>query len=354
MNKQYKTKELLKQELTQLKSEYHYLNALKDIDTNKRIQLEQELTIALQEIALQNKEKKKRAAELINANLELEFQSGKKSKRAAELVIANIELVFQNEEKAKRAAELVIANKELSFQNEEKAKRAAELMIANKELEQFSYLASHDLQEPLRTVTNYMKVIEEDYSGCLDETARKYLCSVRNATERMRILIKSLLNYSRLGRNSSPVYVDCKKLIEEVISDLDNMIKASDAIIEVDEMPKLNLYEIEMHVLFQNLITNAIKFQKKGNQPKIQIRAEAINNSWKFSISDNGIGIAPVYFERIFDVFQRLHSNEEYEGTGIGLANCKKIVQLHQGEIWVESTPNQKTTFYFTLKNLIL
>jgi signal transduction histidine kinase len=233
-------------------------------------------------------------------------------------------------------------------------KRAAELAIVNKELEQFSYLASHDLQEPLRTVTNYMKVFEEDYYGLLDDTARKYLLSVKTATERMRILIKSLLDFSQLGRNRSCVYVDCKKIINKVISNLDNIINASDAIIDIDEMPKLNLYEIEMHELFQNLITNAIKFQKKGNQPKIKIRAEEINNTWKFSISDNGIGIAPIYFERIFDVFQRLHTNEEYEGTGIGLANCKKIVEFHQGEIWVESTLGQGTSFYFTIQNLTL
>ena len=223
------------------------------------------------------------------------------------------------------------------------------MIIANKELEQFAYIASHDLQEPLRTVSNYMQVFEEDYLELLDDNARKYLHSVNNATKRMSILIKSLLDFSRLGRNTKLTYVDCKTLIDDVIADLDTMIKTSNAVIEVTEMPKLNVYETEIRQVFQNLITNAIKFQKKDTQPKIQISSEKINEKWKFSVSDNGIGIAPVHFERVFDIFQRLHTNEEYEGNGIGLANCKKIVQLHQGEIWVESNPVQGTIFYFTI-----
>jgi light-regulated signal transduction histidine kinase (bacteriophytochrome) len=302
-----------------------------------------------QELAFQNDEKDKRAAELVIANKELAFQNNEKEKRADELGIANKELDFQNEEKEKRAQELGIANKELAFQNEEKEKRAQELGIANKELEQFSFLASHDLQEPLRTVINYMEVFEEDYFEILDETALKYLGSVRDATERMRILIKSLLDFSRLGRNRSFEYIDCRKLINEAIADLNSMIKASNAIIEISEMPTLSLYQIEVRELFQNLIMNAIKFQKQGQQPVIQIRCEEIDNVWKFSIIDNGIGIDPIYFERIFDIFQCLHTNDEYEGTGIGLANCKKIVQLHQGEIWLESTIGKGTSFYFTI-----
>ena len=312
-----------------------------------------ELIIANKELAFQNEEKEKRAAELITANKELTFQNAEKEKRAAELIIANKELAFQNEEKEKRAAELVIANKELAFQNEEKEKHAMELLIANKELEQIVYVASHDLQEPLRTVSNYMKVFEEDYIELLDDNARKYLQSVNNATKRMSILIKSLLDFSRLGHNKTLTYVDCKELLDDVISDLETMIKTSNAIIEVAEMPKLNVYETEIRQVFQNLITNSIKFQKKNAQARIKIYAENINEKWKFSVSDNGIGIAPAYFERIFDIFQRLPTKESYEGSGIGLANCKKIVQLHQGEIDVESTSEEGTTVHFTIPNLI-
>jgi len=313
-----------------------------------------ELIIANKELLFQNEEKEKRAAELIVANNELAFQNEEKEKRAAELIIANKELAFQNEEKEKRAAELIVANKELAFQNEEKEKRAVKLSIANKELEQFAYIASHDLQEPLRTVSNYMRVFEEDYITLLDGNARKYLVSVNSAIKRMSILIKSLLDFSRLGLNKKLIYVDCKKLIEDVIADLDTIIKSSDVIIEVTEMPSLNVYETEIRQVFQNLITNAIKFQRKHTQPVIKIRSKKINDQWQFSVNDNGIGIAPVHFERIFDIFQRLHNTAEYEGNGIGLANCKKIVQLHQGEIWVESNPGQGTTFYFTIPNLTI
>jgi len=312
-----------------------------------------ELIIANKELVFQNREKEKRAAELIIANKKLAFQNKEKEKRAKELIIANKELAFQNREKEKRADELFIANKELAFQNEEKEKRAAELLIANKELEQFTYIASHDLREPLRTVSNYMQVFEEDYIEQLDDNARKYLNAVNNATKRMSMLIKSLLDFSRLGRNVKLTFVDCKKLIDDVVADLETMIKTSKAVIEVTEMPRLNLHESDIRQVFQNLIANAIKFRKRGTQPKIKISSQKINEKWKFSVSDNGIGIDPSYFERIFNIFQRLHTDEqEYEGYGIGLANCKKIIQLHQGEIWVESNIGQGTTFYFTIPNL--
>jgi len=254
----------------------------------------------------------------------------------------------------KRAQELSIANKELAFQNKEKEKRTLELINANKVLERFAYVASHDLQEPLRTVSNYMKVFEEDYLELLDANAIKYIHSINNATKRMSSLIKSLLAFSLLGRNTKLVYSDCKKIIDDVLADLDTMIKASNAKIEVSEMPKLNVFEIEMSQVFQNLITNAIKFRKENTLPEIQISSKKIKNAWKFTVSDNGIGIEPAHFQKIFDIFQRLETKEKYEGSGIGLANCKKIVQLHRGEIWVESTPEHGTQFHFTISNLTL
>ena len=313
-----------------------------------------ELVIANIELAFQNTEKEKRAAELIIANRELIFQNEEKEKRAAELIVANVELAFQNAEKEKRAAELIVANRELIFQNEEKEKRAVELMIANKELEQFAFIASHDLQQPLRTVSNYIQVFEQDYVASLDATAFKYLRSIKNATQRMSALIKSLLLFSQLGYNKKLANVDFKKIINEVIDDLNTMIENSDAIIEVSEMPSLNAYEIEIRQVFQNLITNAIKFRKKDTQLKIKIYAENVDERWRFSVSDNGIGISPIYYTKIFDIFQRLHTNDEYEGSGIGLANCKKIVHLHQGQIGVESNPEKGTTFHFTIPNLTI
>ncbi len=311
-----------------------------------------ELLIANEELIFQNAEKEKRAAELIIANEELAFQNEQKGKRSAELILANEELAYQNEEKGKRAAELIIANVELAYQNEEKEKRATELSMVNKELEQFAYIASHDLQQPLRTVLNYMGLFEQKYIMLLDENALKYISSVNNATKRMSLLIKSLLIFSQLGHNRKLDFVDCKKVIDNVIEDLEILINTTNSSIEVTEMPCLNIYETEMRQLFQNLITNAIKFQKPGVQPKIRITVEELGGKFKFSVSDNGIGIEPVHFEKVFDIFQRLNGNKEYEGSGIGLANCKKIVQLHQGEIWLDSVPDEGSRFHFTIPNL--
>jgi len=228
------------------------------------------------------------------------------------------------------------------------------LVIANKGLTQFSFIASHDLQEPLRTVANYMQVFEEDYIHLLDDNAHKYLKAVNNAVKRMSVLVKSLLDFSRLGRNTKLSLVDSKTLVQAVISDLQTMIRTSNAQIDLFEMPHLVAYEVELRQVFQNLIINAIKFRRNDFQPRIEIRSEKVPSGWQFSVADNGIGIDPVHFERIFDIFQRLHTDEEYEGSGIGLSNCKKIVESHQGSIRVESAPQNGSTFYFTIPNLEL
>jgi PAS domain S-box-containing protein len=232
-------------------------------------------------------------------------------------------------------------------------KRQVELETKNIELEQFAYIASHDLQAPLRTVSNYMKVFEEDYLQLLDEKARGYLQRVNQATERMSILIKALLNFSRLGRGGKLNYCDCGKIISDVLADIEPTLKAVEATIEVNNMPSLNVYEVEMRQLFQNLISNAIKFRKSNVRPVIKIHSEELKNKWKFYVSDNGIGIAAIHYERIFYIFQRLNKESAYEGYGIGLANCKKIVELHKGEIGVESEIGKGTTFHFTISNFL-
>ena len=231
-------------------------------------------------------------------------------------------------------------------------KKQVELETKNQELEQFAYIASHDLQAPLRTVLNYMQVFEEDYLPQLDEKARGYLDRVGKATERMSTLIKALLDFSRIGGDARLNYCDCGKILSDVLADIEEITTKSGAIIEVGEMPSLNVYEVEMRQLFQNLISNAIKFKKKDTIPVIKINAEEINGKWKFSVNDNGIGIASNHYERIFYIFQRLNSADQYEGYGIGLANCKKIVDLHKGEISVDSELGKGTTFNFTISNL--
>lgn len=232
-------------------------------------------------------------------------------------------------------------------------KRHIELEAKNAELEQFAYIASHDLQSPLRTVSNYMKVFEEDYLSILDEPAKEYIDRVNKATERMSNLIKSLLDFSRLGRNAQLKYIDFGKLLKEVIADIDMAVRSSSSRIEIGDMPSINAYEVEIRQLFQNLISNAIKFGKKDVTPIIKISAEELPDRWRFSVSDNGIGIASDHYPRIFQIFQRLHTNDQYEGYGIGLANCKKIIELHKGEITVESKPDEGSTFYFTISKFL-
>jgi two-component system, chemotaxis family, sensor kinase Cph1 len=261
----------------------------------------------------------------------------------------NMLLQKQNAHKQKQAEELIAANTELAFQNREKEKIAIGLTATNKELEQLTYIASHDLQEPLRTISNYMQVFREDYDTVLDDNARKYLQAVTNATRRMSLLIKTLLDFSRLGFEKEFILVDMKKLIGDVIADLQTTITSSKSVIEVSDMPQLHIYETEIRQVFQNLIGNAIKFHKNDTGIIIKIGAEKMGTKWKFSVSDNGIGIDPAYCERIFDIFQRLHSKQEFEGHGIGLAFCRKIIQLHHGEIWVESSLGKGAIFYFTL-----
>lgn len=236
---------------------------------------------------------------------------------------------------------------------DEKVKqRTLELTMKNKELEQFTYIASHDLQEPLRTIANYIEVLKEDYEGVLDDTAKGYLNSMNLAATRLSNLTKYLLDFSRLGRDRKLAKVNCGSLIKEVLDDLDNVIQSTGTVVKVGEMPLLNIYETEIRQVFQNLLTNAIKFRQKNIPLVIELNCEYMGNKWMFSVKDNGIGIASQHFERIFHIFQRLHSTEDYEGSGIGLANCKKIVELHGGEISVESTLGKGSTFLFTIANL--
>ena len=224
-----------------------------------------------------------------------------------------------------------------------------ELEFHTREIEQFTYIASHDLQEPLRTLTNFAQLIQEDYAGKLDDDGNKYIDFIYSSAGRMRELVKGLLEYSLLGKERVMTMVDCNKIIGEVISDMADTIQSSKAEITVQELPLLNGYETELRLLFQNLIKNAIKFHKKEIHPEIKISAERRQDEWIFTMKDNGIGIEENDREKIFIIFRRLHNRSEYEGTGIGLAHCKKIAELHGGKIWVESTPGDGSNFIFTI-----
>jgi signal transduction histidine kinase len=218
-----------------------------------------------------------------------------------------------------------------------------------KEIEQFTFITSHDLQEPLLTLTNFTQLIKEEYAGKLDETGNKYIEFIYNSSVRMQTLVKGLLDYSLLGNERIMSLVDCRKVINDVISDLDALITANKAIINCHQLPQILACETEMRLLFQCLLNNAVKFCKKDILPVVEITAENLGAEWLFSVEDNGIGIEDKYKEKIFVIFKRLHRHEDFQGTGIGLAHCKKIVELHGGVIWVESNKHGGSTFKFTI-----
>ncbi|MBD0345434.1 MAG: PAS domain-containing protein, partial [Coleofasciculus sp. Co-bin14] len=233
---------------------------------------------------------------------------------------------------------------------EQKLKKAiAELARSNQELEQFAYVASHDLREPLRKIKSYTDLLVKRYQGQLDEKADKYIAYITDGAVRMQTLITDLLTYSRVGRGEISLEpTDLGAVLNRTLSDLSNVIRESNALITTDPLPTVKANPTQMGQLLQNLIANAIKFH--GQQlPHVQIRAVLHDQSWTISVQDNGIGIEPQYAERIFVIFQRLHTKDEYPGTGIGLAVCKKIVERHGGQIWVESELGRGTTFCFTL-----
>ena len=224
-----------------------------------------------------------------------------------------------------------------------------DLQVANKELEQFAYVASHDLQEPLRTISIFVGLIEEKYSGKTDEDTELYLKQIVNAASKMQNLIKDLLDFSQIGRNISFAATDCNNILKEVIANLGATIKESKAKITSTVLPVVIGNEIELRQLFQNLISNAIKFHKKNSNPEIEITFVEKETEYLFAFKDNGIGLEEQYKDRIFIIFQRLHTSTEYAGTGIGLATCKKIVALHNGKIWMESKLGHGSIFYFTI-----
>lgn len=226
---------------------------------------------------------------------------------------------------------------------------AQKLEAKNKELEQFAYIASHDLQEPLRTVTSFTEMLAQEYEDKFDEQGKKMMHYITQAGTRMRQLIKGLLDYSRLGHNAEQSDVDCNQLVESVKADLAKAMGEHKASLKVKKLPTVKGFEIELRLLFQNLISNALKFNQPGIPPEVEVKARKNKDHWEFSVKDNGIGIAPAYKDKIFLIFQRLNTREEYDGTGIGLANCRKIVDLHDGEIWVESEPGAGSTFHFTI-----
>jgi signal transduction histidine kinase len=232
---------------------------------------------------------------------------------------------------------------------EELARKAEELIRSNADLEQFAYIASHDLQEPLRMVAAYTQLISERYRGKLDENADKFIGYACEGALRMQTLIQDLLAFSRVGRPGvTAVSVNCETAIADVMLTLGPAIRESGATVTHSTLPVVWADPSQMTQVFQNLIGNALKF-RGTDPPVVSVQGEKAGQDWLFSVSDNGIGIPPESAENIFVVFQRLHTRAEYSGNGIGLAVCKKIVERNGGKIWVEATPGGGSTFKFTL-----
>lgn len=241
-----------------------------------------------------------------------------------------------------RTTELTQATEKLKLLNQE-------LNRSNQELEQFAYVASHDLQEPLRAVTGYTQLLMSEYHDRFDETAQSYADFVIDGAKRMQQLIQDLLTYSRVGtRGKEFTPTDCNSVVQQALRNLQVAIAESQACITVEPLPTLNADPNQLVQLFQNLIGNAIKFHRDG-PARVQIRATRRETDYLFQVKDTGIGIKSQYLDRIFEVFKRLHTRREYPGTGIGLAICKKIVLRHGGQIWAESQVGIGTTFYFTI-----
>jgi light-regulated signal transduction histidine kinase (bacteriophytochrome) len=262
------------------------------------------------------------------------------------------ELKEANERLQRELEERKITENKLKKSQKNLKSLIEELKRSNEELQQFAYVSSHDLQEPLRTITSFTQLIERRYKDKLDSDADEFIEYIVDAAKRMQTLINDLLNYSRVAtRGKEFELTNTEEILENTKFNLYASIKENSAQITHENLPKIMADKRQMIQLFQNLIGNAIKFKKPDEPPKIHIKArkDKNRNEHVFSVHDNGIGMDPQYAERIFIIFQRLHTQDEYEGTGIGLAVSKRIVERHGGHIWVESEPGAGSTFYFTL-----
>ncbi len=246
-----------------------------------------------------------------------------------------------------RIADAVI--RELQELNEQLGRNTEELERSNRELEQFAYVASHDLQEPLRIVSSYAQLLGRRYQGRLDTDADEFIAYLTDGANRMQVLINDLLAFSRVGTRGKPFApTDCSRAVNQAIDNLAFAVQENGATVTTDPLPILNADNSQLVQLFQNLISNAVKF-RGDDAPRVHISAQRNANKWIFSVKDNGIGIAPEYKDRIFVIFQRLHAKNEFPGTGIGLALAKKIVERHGGTIWFDSQIKKGSTFYFTI-----
>ncbi|MGY3214071.1 sensor histidine kinase [Mucilaginibacter sp. HD30] len=274
------------------------------------------------------------------------FQLKKNSELYLQQALHNIEL----EKEALMSEERIAHKTELKVLNEKLEQKARELAVSNAALEQFTYAASHDLQEPLRMVTGFLGQINKKYGDTFDEKGKQYMFFAVDGAARMRQIILDLLDYSRVGRtNDKRENIDLQGLVLKIVGFYRKQVEELTANIEIEQLPVLSTFRAPVHQVFQNLIGNALKYHHEGNAPAIRISAEDKGDHWKFAIADNGIGIHPAHLKEIFLPLKRLHTREEYPGTGMGLAITKKIIENLCGNITVESLEGDGSTFHFTL-----
>lgn len=242
---------------------------------------------------------------------------------------------------------------ELQSVRQEQERLIVKLMESNTELERFAYVASHDMQEPLRMVTNFSEIIATDYKDMLDEHGQEYLQIVRESGQRMRDMVNDLLEYARLGtERAEKARVDGETELTHVLQNLDSVIHDTGALITHDPMPSFEGNPIQFMQLLQNLICNALKYRKPGVTPKVHIGAAEEGKDWHLSVTDNGIGIDDKFLQSVFQPFRRLHNWNDIKGTGLGLSVCKRIVNAHGGAIWAESVPGMGSAFHFTIPRI--
>ncbi|WP_345782550.1 ATP-binding protein [Halostagnicola sp. A-GB9-2] len=240
---------------------------------------------------------------------------------------------------------------ELNQRNQELQELRAQLEESNERLEQFAYAASHDLQEPLRMITSYLNLLDRRYTDDLDDDAEEFIEFAVDGAERMKEMIDALLEYSRIETQGEPFeQVDLEEIVRDVQKNLEVQISETGATIDVDSLPEVIADERQLRQVFQNTVSNAIEYSE-DEPPQVHISADRDGMKWIVSVRDEGIGIPRKNQADIFDVFQRLHTQEEHAGTGIGLAICQRIIERHGGDIWVESEPGEGATFFFTLQS---
>lgn len=287
--------------------------------------------------------------EVLNSGKALVYEEFFTDSTGRRHVFSTKKIAFPNEQGEKYLVGVIRDITDIKLAEEEREKLIDELTESNTQLERFAYICSHDLQEPIRMIASFSDRLAKHLGEPMDDKAKRYIDYIRNGASHARNLINDVLTYARIGNDlEPPAFVEVEMVLKGVLEDLAISIKETGANITHDALPRVPARRTHIRQLFLNLLTNALKFSR-GEAPRVHIGVKQVADYYEFSVQDNGIGIEPEYLHKLFNIFQRLHSRDEYPGTGVGLAICKKIVQQYDGEVWVESKPGEGTCFYFSL-----